>query len=122
MKWLLSLWAPIRPHLFGVIGVIAVAGLISSAAAYAYIRKQAEVIEARDTQIAGLAAAVTAQVTLRQLEQENTRLLQDKIALIEERSADMSDQLKKLEATNAEVREFMARRIPDDLRRVLDQQ
>ncbi len=129
MKWLLSLWAPIRPHLFGVVGVIAVAGLISCAAAYAYIRKQAQVIdqqtkvvEAREQQIAGLAAAVTAQVTLRQLEQENTRLLQDKIALIEERSSDMSSQLKQLEATNAEVREFMARRIPDDLRRVLDQQ
>lgn len=122
MRWLLNLWAPIRPHLFGVIGVIAVAGLFSSVAAYAYIRKQSDLIEAQDARIGSLVNTIDAQVALRRLEQENTRLLQDKIALIEQRSSDMSSQLKELEASNAEVKEYMARRIPDDLRRLLDQQ
>lgn len=122
MNWLSKLWMPIRPHLFGVVGVIAVCGLISSVAAYAYIRKQSDLIEAQDARIGSLVNTIDAQVALRRLEQENTRLLQDKIAIIEQRSSDMSNQLKELEASNAEVKEYMARRIPDDLRRLLDQQ
>ncbi len=128
MNWLKSLIAPWRPHIFGAIGVLMVCGLVSTALAWFHIRAQGrtiaaqmQTIETKDRTIDGLGRAIRAQVTLRRLEQRNTLLLQDKVALIEAQSSDMANKINELEAHNAEVREFMARPIPDDLRRLLEE-
>lgn len=118
----------IRSHLLGAIGVLAVCGLASTAIAYIHIRQQNKTIEAQSGRIGDLIAVnkdwaeySRKQQDIRDLEQENTRLLQDKLALIEDQSADASQRLKQLEASNAEVKEFLGRRIPADLRRLLEQ-
>lgn len=129
MTWLSKFITPgIRSHLLGAIGVVAVCGIVVSTIAGFYIREQrAElhtkdaVIARKDDQIDGLAKSVNLMLRVRELEQENTRLLQDKLTLIEGQSAAMSQQLKALEASNAEVKEYMSRPIPADLRRLLEQ-
>lgn len=128
MNWLKQLIAPYRPHIIGAIGVLMVCGIMSTAVAWLHIKAQGrtiaaqvQTIEEKDRTISGLGRAIRAQVALRRLEQRNTLLLQDKVALIEAQSSDMSNKIKELEASNAEVREFMARPIPDDLRRLLEE-
>lgn len=129
MTWLAKLITPnIRSHLLGAVGVIAACGLVVSAAAYFYIRQQNQTIAAKnaviahkEAQVDGLVKSFDTMSKLRELEHENSRLLQEKLTLIETQSVEMSDQLKKLEASNAEVKEYMSRPIPADLRRLLEQ-
>ena len=129
MKWLSSFLTPaIRSHLFGAVGVVAVCGIVVSTIAGFYIREQRATIQAKDQviaergqQITGLVKSVNLVLRVRELENANTRLLQEKLALIEGQSAEMSKQLKALEASNAEVKEYMSRPIPADLRRLLEQ-
>ncbi len=127
MSWLKKLIAPYRSHLFGAIGVLMVCGIVSTTVAWFHIRAQGRTIaaqqatlDAKDGTIDRLSLTIRAQVALRQLEQRNTLLLQDKIALVEAQSSAMSDKIKELEASDEEVRAFMARPIPDDLRRLLE--
>lgn len=128
IEWLRGSWTGIRSYLVGGVAVLAVCGLATGALAWFHIRQQNETIDAKDQvivsqadQIGSLSKTINAQVRLRELEQENTRQLQDDLAAIQEQSAGLSRQITELEASNAEVREFMATRIPDDLRRLLDQ-
>ena len=129
MAGLIKLFAPWRPYLIGLVGVIAVCGIGMSVASYMIIGEKNERIAATDQRVKDMTEALTslteatnAVLALREVEQENTRLLQDKLALLDERSAATSQQLKEMEKTNAEVREYMARPIPADLRRLLDKQ
>ncbi|WP_411340297.1 hypothetical protein V6U71_21415 [Sphingopyxis sp. J-6] len=129
MTWLSKFITPgIRSHLLGAIGVVAVCGIVVSTIAGFYIREQrAElrtkdaVIARKDDQIDGLAKSVNLMLRVRELEQKNAQLLQEKLTMIEGQSAEMSKQLKALEASNAEVKEYMSRPIPADLRRLLEQ-
>ncbi|NIJ37930.1 hypothetical protein FHR22_002633 [Sphingopyxis panaciterrae] len=129
MTWLSKFITPgIRSHLLGAIGVVAVCGIVMSTIAGFYIRQQNQTIRAKDAVIAhkeaqvdGLAKSVASMAALRELEHRNARLLQEKLTLIETQSVEMSDQLRKLEASNAEVKEYMSRPIPADLRRLLEQ-
>ncbi|MFC0684624.1 hypothetical protein [Novosphingobium clariflavum] len=129
MKWLLTLLAPFKSELFAMVGVLAVCGVGATVAGYLHIQRQNDQIEAKDARIGELlntnkqwAAHSAEQDRLRALEQRNTLLLQDKLALIEQQNVAASAQLKELETSNAEVRELMGRRLPDDLRRLLEQQ
>ncbi|WP_395326952.1 hypothetical protein WBP06_09555 [Novosphingobium sp. BL-8H] len=129
MKWLLTLLTPWKSELFAMVGVLAVCGVGATIAGYLHIQRQNEQIEAKDARIGdlvtankGWAAHSAEQDRLRALEQQNVLLLQDKLALIEQQNTAAAVQLKELENSNAEVRELMARRLPDDLRRLLEQQ
>lgn len=120
--------APFKSHIFAMVGVVAVAGIGAAVIGYFHIRAQQETIAAQDDRIGDLVTAnqswadwATQQQKLRALEQENTRLLQDRLAQIEVRAADQSGQLKQLEASNAEVKDLLGRRLPADLRRLLEE-
>ncbi len=127
MKWLTALLTPWKSELFAMVGVLAVCGIGASIAGYLHIQRQNDQIEAKDTRIKDLvtankdwAAHSAEQDRLRALEQQNVLLLQDKLALIERQNTAAAAQLKDLEAGNAEVREYMSRPIPAELRRLLD--
>ncbi|KMS59965.1 hypothetical protein V474_07630 [Novosphingobium barchaimii LL02] len=129
MRWLLSLIAPFKSELFAMVGVLAVCGIGATIAGYLHIQRQNDQIAAKEVQIDGLvsankgwAAHAAEQNRLRDLEQRNVLLLEDKLALIEAQNTAAAAQLKDLETSNAEVRELMARRLPADLRRLLEQQ
>lgn len=129
MKWLINLLTPFKSELLAMIGVVAICGIGATIAAYLHIQRQNARIETLDTRNAdlvtankGWAARVAEQDRLRALEQKNVLLLQDKLALIEKQGVASAAQLNQLEKTNAEVRELMARRLPPELRRLLEQQ
>lgn len=129
MNWLKKLLGAYSSHLIGAMGVLAVCGIgatilagIHISAQRQTIAAQTKTITAKDKTIDQLGAAVNAQIALRDLEQQNTLALQETITQIEAQSSAMQTQIQELEATNAQVRDFMARPIPDDLRRLLDQQ
>ncbi|MGO4167874.1 hypothetical protein [Novosphingobium sp. YAF33] len=129
MKWLINLLTPFKSELFAMVGVLAVCGIGATIAAYLHIQRQNDQIETLDGRVGdlviankGWAARYAEQDRLRVLEQENVLLLQDKLDLIEQQGVASAAQLKQLEKTNAEVRELMARRLPPELRRLLEQQ
>lgn len=119
---------PYKSHIFAMVGVVAVAGIGASVIAYVHIKSQRETIDAQGARIDDLVEINTGwqvwagkQQQIRALEQANTQLLQDNLALIQSRSAEQSEQLKKLESSNAEVRELLGQRLPADLRSLLEQ-
>jgi hypothetical protein len=127
MKWLINLLTPFKSELFAMVGVVAVCGIGATVAGYLHIQRQNDQIETLDTRVGDLviankswAARAAEQDRLRGLEQKNVLLLQDKLALIEQQNTAAAAQLKQLEATNAEVKEYLSRPIPADLRRLLD--
>ena len=129
MKWLLNLLTPFKSELFAMVGVLAVCGAGATVAGYLHIQRQNDQIEEKEARISALlatnkewAAHSAEQDRLRALEQRNTLLLQDKLVLIEQQNTAAAAQLKELETSNAEVRELMGRRLPADLRRLLEQQ
>lgn len=129
MNWLITALTPFRSQLFALVGVLAVCCVGATSVAWFYIRLQGERITAQASRIDGLVeangkwAAHARDVDhLRAVEQENVLLLQDRLALIQAQNAAAADQLKQLEATNAEVRNYLARPIPADLRRLLERQ
>lgn len=129
MKWLMNLIAPWKSQLFAMMGVLAVCGIGAAVIGWLHIQEQDKTNAAlaernKDLTDANKTWAATYDVLKRnaQLEHDNTRLLQDKLALIEQRSATTSEQLKELEKTNGEVKEYLSRPIPADLRRLLDKQ
>ncbi len=129
MKWLISFLTPWKSELFAMVGVLAVCGIGATIAGYLHIQRQNDQIGTLDKRNAelvtankGWASRIAEQDRLRALEQKNALLLQDKLALIEKQGVASAAQIQQLEKSNAEVRELMARRLPDDLRRVLEQQ
>ena len=129
MKWLINLLTPFKSELFAMVGVVAVCGIGATVAGYLHIQRQNDQIETLDTRVGDLviankswAARAAEQDRLRGLEQKNVLLLQDKLALIEQQNTAAAAQLKQLEATNAEVKEYLSRPIPADLRRLLEKQ
>lgn len=129
MKWLISFLTPWKSELFAMVGVLAVCGIGATIAGYLHIQRQNDQIETLDVRVGdlvtanqGWAARYAEQDRLRALEQKNALLLQDKLGLIEQQGVASAAQIKQLEKSNAEVRELMARRLPADLRRVLEQQ
>ncbi|AOR77236.1 hypothetical protein [Novosphingobium resinovorum] len=121
------LFAKFRSEIFGMIGVLAVCGVGALIVAWLHIQRQDDQISTQATQITALADANKGWVIymkrrdqLRDAEQRNTLLLQDKLTLIEGQNAANAAQLQKLRDENAEVREYLSRPIPADLRRLLD--
>lgn len=121
------LFAKFRSEIFGMIGVLAVCGVGALIIAWLHIQRQDDQISTQATQITALADANKGWVIymkrrdqLRDAEQRNTLLLQDKLTLIEGQNAANAAQLQKLRDENAEVREYLSRPIPADLRRLLD--
>lgn len=122
-----ALFAKFRSEIFGMIGVLAVCGVGALIIAWLHIQRQDDQISTQATQITALADANKGWVIymkrrdqLRDAEQRNTLLLQDKLTLIEGQNAANAAQLQKLRDENAEVREYLSRPIPADLRRLLD--
>ncbi|AOR76351.1 hypothetical protein BES08_05950 [Novosphingobium resinovorum] len=112
-----------------MVGVLAVCGVGAGIIGYLHIQRQNDQIAAKDRYIGDLAEANKGWVTymkrrdqLRDLEQRNVILLQDKLTLIDGQNTALSAQIEQLEESNAEVRELMSRRLPADLRRLLEQQ
>ena len=127
MKWLSKLIAPIKSELLAMVGVVAICGIGATIAGYLHIQRQNDQIATLDKRNADLVTAnkgwanrVAEQDRLRAQEQKNVLLLQDKLALIEQQNTAAAAQLKQLEATNAEVKEYLSRPIPADLRRLLE--
>ncbi|EJU11739.1 hypothetical protein LH128_17367 [Sphingomonas sp. LH128] len=121
------LFAKFRSEIFGMIGVLAVCGVGALIIAWLHIQRQDDQISTQATQITALADANKGWVVymkrrdqLRDAEQRSTLLLQDKLTLIEGQNAANAAQLQKLRDENAEVREYLSRPIPADLRRLLD--
>jgi hypothetical protein len=124
---LLSLLAPYRSQIFAMVGVLAVSGIGASIIGWMQIQRQNDQIADKDGKIdelvttnKGWAAHAAEQDRLRALEHKNVLLLEDKLALIEQQNAAAAVQLKDLEASNAEVKEYLSRPIPADLRRLLE--
>lgn len=118
----------IRSHLFGAVGVLAVCGLATTGVAYIHIRQQNKTIETQSDRIGDLvktnkswATWAAQQQKIRAIEQQNTEALQNQIALIENHSADMAQRIKELEASNAQIKEYMSRPVPLELKRLLQQ-
>lgn len=129
MKWLGNLLTPIKSELFAMVGVLAVCGVGAGIIGYLHIQRQNDQLATKDRQIGKLVEAnkgwfvyMKRRDQLRDLEQRNVLLLQDKLALIDGQNTALATQIKQLEQSNAEVRELMSRRLPDDLRRLLEQQ
>lgn len=127
MKWLLGILSPFRSYILAGIGVLAVAGIGTTVMSYFQIKAQNKTIEAQSAQVDTLTATnkgwvvwAEKETKLRALQQENVLLLQDKLALLQEQAVVNHKQLKDLEASNAEVKAFMAQRLPDDLRVLLN--
>lgn len=128
MSFLQNLITPgIRSHLLGAVGVIAVCGIASTSVAYVYIRQQNATIRTQSDRIGDLvetnkswAVWATQQQKIAQLERENAEILQRHVSAIEAQSADMTQRMKELEASNEQVKEYMARPIPLELRRLLE--
>ena len=127
MGKLFSWLAPWKSHIFAMVGVIAVAGIGASIIAYAHIKSQRQTIVSQHARIdelvtinQGWATWADQQQKLRTLEQENVLLLQDQLAIIQSHASAQSEQLKELEASNAEVKELLGRRLPADLKRLLE--
>jgi len=124
---LLNLLAPYRSQIFAMVGVLAVSGIGASIIGWMQIQRQNDQIANKDGKIdelvatnRGWAAHAAEQDRLRALEHKNVLLLEDKLALIEQQNAAAAVQLKDLEASNAEVKEYLSRPIPADLRRLLE--
>ena len=124
---IISFLSPFKSYLFGMAGVIAVAGIGTTIMAYFHIRAQEKTIEVQSSRIRDLVeinrdwarqAALSDRV--RAIEHENARLLQEQLAVIEDGSAPQSQQLRALAKNNAEVNELLSRRLPDDLRKLLN--
>ncbi|MEE4452850.1 hypothetical protein [Novosphingobium resinovorum] len=129
MKWLINLITSIKSELIAMVGVLAVCGIGAGIIGYMHIQRQNDQIAAKDRYIGDLAEANKGWVAymkrrdqLRDLEQRNVLLLQDKLTLIDGQNTALSSQIEQLEQSNAEVRELMSRRLPADLRRLLEQQ
>lgn len=124
---IISFLAPFKSYLFGLAGVIAVAGIGTTLIAWRHIQAQEKTIEAQSGRIGDLveinrdwAKQAALRDRLREIEHKNALLLQEQLAVIEERSASQSQQLRELEKNNAEVKELLSRRLPADLKRLLD--
>lgn len=127
MKWILGLLMPYRSFLIGLAGVLFVAMMSGMVMGYMQLKAQTARIEAQATRITDLteinegwrehAAKLD---RFRALEQQNALLLQEKLALIEGHHATTSAQLKNLEASNVEVRNYLAGKLPADIKRLLE--
>lgn len=124
---MIQLFKQFRSQIFAMVGVLAVCGLGATLIAWLHIQRQNDQLETKEAQIGelvatnkGWAAHAAEQNRLRELEQRNVLLLEDKLALIEQQNTAAATQLKELETSNAEVKEYLSRPIPADLRRLLD--
>lgn len=118
----------IRAYLLGAVGVLAITSVGAVGISYLQIQKQNEVIvrlqdRNKDLVVANAEWARNAQrlSELWRIEQQHVAALNVALAAIETSNTKLADQVNELEASNAEVKEFLSRRIPDDLRRVLNQ-
>lgn len=119
--------APFKSQLFAMAGVVAVAGIGTTIMAYSHIKAQERTIDVQSERIGDLvkinrdwAKQDRMRARLRDIEQKNTQLLQGQLAALDEKAAMQSKQLRELEKNNAEVKELLSRRLPADLKRLLD--
>lgn len=127
MKFLIGLLAPYRSVLIGFAGVLFVAMMSGMVMGYMQLKAQDATIDRQATRITDLTEVnkgwqqhAAQQDKLRAAEQRNALLMQEKQTLIEERFAVVSEQLKQLEESNAEVRAYMAGKLPIELKRMLE--
>ena len=126
---LFSLITPnIRAYLLGAVGVLAITSVGAVGVAYLQIQKQNQTIASLQERNKSLIAANAewARNTERlselwRIEQQHVAALQVALTAIETSNTKLADQVRDLEASNAEVKEFLSRRLPDDLRRLLNQ-
>ena len=124
---IISFLAPFKSYLFGLAGVIAVAGIGTTIMAYSHIKAQEKTIEAQSGRIGDLveinrdwAKQAALRDRLREIEHKNALLLQERLVALDERAAAQSEQLRELEKNNAEVKALLAQRLPADLKRLLE--
>lgn len=122
-----ALLAPFKSQLLAFVGVLAVAGIFTSAIAAVYISKQNDTIDAQNGTIQLQAAtnkqwqsnweAMTAQ---RERDQQAVLDLQEQIRGIEADNDNMAAGIRNLEAGNAQVRDYLAGKLPAELKRMLE--
>ena len=131
----MSWFAFLRSHVIGIIGVLAVVGVGLAAMAYLHIRSQDREIRAKAEAIGSMRAQVRTMTQINQqwadwafkqqkiteADQEATAGLQREVDGLEVEAVAHRKQLDDLERDNAEVRDLLRQRLPDDLKRVLNQ-
>jgi hypothetical protein len=121
MKWLCNLLAPWKSELFALVGVLAVCGLGAAAVGSVYIGRQNDTIKTLSAANKQWSQNWETMNAVREIEQKNALLLQEKLDLITQGAAEDTERLKALETQNAEVKELLGTRLPDDLRRMLNE-
>lgn len=129
MKWLINLLAPWKSELFALVGVLAVCGIGTTIAAWLYSRAQADTITAQQATI-DLQAQTNEQWAKnwdrmqdqRRRDQQAVIDLQAQLGLISDDNDEMAASIKELEKSNADVRDYLSGKLPDELRRVLQRQ
>lgn len=128
MTWILDIIKSWRSWLFAFVGVLAVAGVSAGIMSYLYIQGQNKRIEDKN-EIIALQAQTNDQWSKnwdsmkakQQLDQQSMLDLQAQLETIAADNEGLAAGIKKLEATSAETRDYLRSRIPDDLRRLLEQ-
>ena len=118
--------ATVRSYLFGGVGVLAVAGLVTSAMCGLYIKKQESEIRERNTRIEFITrdnkskdAVIADMVQQAKTDKDTLDKLYLAMGVIDAKSDAQSLALNELRASNAEIRAFLDQPIPADLRRLL---
>jgi hypothetical protein len=131
----LTWFAWLRSHTLGIIGVLAVVGVGLAVLAFVHIRSQDKELAAKNEAIGRLnerARTLTGinqqwadwafkQQKITAADQEATAGLQREVDGLEVEAVAHRKQLDDLERDNAEVRDLLRQRLPDDLKRVLNQ-
>lgn len=110
-----------KPTIYAALGVLALTSTVSLMAGAYNIGKQRQELATLAATNKKWADAWGKMSQVREMEQRNAADLQAKIDAISQGARDDSDRLKELERSNEEVRNILNTRLPDDLRRLLNE-
>lgn len=120
MTWILGILTKWKSTLIGLLGVLAIAGIGAAAFSAVIISGKNDVIELQAATNEKWSVAFDAMKEARARDQKAVLELQASLDALAVGAAADTERLKQLEATNAEVKELLGRRLPPDLRRLLN--
>lgn len=122
MEWLKGAFSPLKSHLLAMVGVLAVAGVFTSAIAAVYISKQNDTIETMSATNKQWSANWKTMMAVRELDKSAVASLQSQLGVIVADNDDLAEAVQRLEANDEIVKKYMAQPIPPELRRLLNGQ